>query len=219
MSHVQTVGLGRMIRGAASTGALALAAVTATGCGLTGPGDPERSVVGTYRGQWHFSIYDPDTIGRGTTESRYQGFIACPGSLEIAEQDGKDIRGLLAVSTDGITSCTSQQPNFCSESKVAAFCRNVSGTLEGEAFSTGSPSAKTILYEFRIRIAGQEGRSALSRLTGCNVVGAQEDWFSGGVTDDVRASAFTTVTAECAGFADLQRVDIALDFNAERVGK
>jgi hypothetical protein len=213
---MQTAGLGRALTLAASAVALAIATATATACGLTGPGNPERAVVGTYRGQWHFGIHDPDTIGRGAAGGSYQGFIACPGFLEIAEQHGKDIRGSFGVSAQGITSCTSQQSNFCSDSKVAAFCREVSGTLEGEAFSTGSPRAETILYEFRIRIAGQGGHSALSRLTGCNVVGALEEWFSGGVTDDVTASAFTTVTAECGGYADLQRVDIDVRLDAAR---
>ena len=216
MSHMQAAGLGRALTRAASVGALVIATVTATACGLNGPGDPERSVVGTYRGQWHFGIYDPDTIGRGTAGGSYHGFISCPGFLEIAGQDGRDIRGSFGLSAEGIISCTSQQPNFCSVPRVAAFCREVSGTLEGEAFSTGSPRAETILYEFRIRIAGQGGRSALGRLTGCNVVGAPEEWFSGGVTDDVSASAFTTVTAECGGHADLQRVDISVRLDAAR---
>jgi len=216
MSLMQAPGFRRALTLAASAGALALATVTAAACGLTGPGYPERSVVGTYQGQWHFSIYDPDTIGRGTTGGSHHGFIACPGFLEIARQDGKDIRGSFGVSAEGMTSCTSQEANFCSVPRVAAFCREVSGTLDGEAFSTGSPSAETILYEFRIRIAGQEGRSALGRLTGCNVVGAAEDWFSGGVTDDVSATAFTTVTAECGGYADLQRVDISVRLDATR---
>jgi len=65
-------------------------------------------------------------------------------------------------------------------------------------------------------IAGQEGRSALSRLTGCDVGAAPEEWFSGGVTGDVTASAFTNVTAECGGFADLQRVDMAVRLDAAR---
>ena len=210
------VGLGRALTLAATASVMAMAAATAAGCGLTGPGDPERTVVGSYHGQWHFGIYDADTIGRGTAGGGYQGFIACPGFLEIAKQDGKDIRGSFAVSSQGPTSCTSQQSNFCSASKVAAFCRDVSGTLEGEAFSTGSPSAQTILYELQITIAGQRGRSALSRLTGCNVVGALEDWFSGGVTDDIAAGAYTAVTAECGGYADLQRTDIALRLDAAR---
>jgi len=153
---------------------------------------------------------------RGTAGDSYYGFISCPGFLEIAGQDGKDIRGSFGLSAEGITSCTSQQPNFCSVPRGAAFCREVSGTLEGEAFSTGSPRAETILYEFRIRIAGQGGRSALGRLTGCDVVGAPEEWFSGGVPNDVSASAFTTVTAECGGYADLQRVDISVRLAAVR---
>lgn len=212
MSAMQTAGLVRALTRAASAGAL----VIATGCGLSGPGNPERSVVGIYRGQWSFGIHDPDTVGRGVAEGRYHGFIACPGFLEIAAQDGKDIRGSFGVSAQGTTSCNSQQSDFCSASRVAAFCRDVSGTLEGEAFSTGSPAAQTILYEFGIRIAGQRGLLALSRLTGCNVVGAKEEWFSGGVTDDVSATAFTDVTAECGGYADLQRVDITLSLSAAR---
>ena len=216
MSHMEAAGLGRALTRAAAAGALVIATVTATACGLNGPGDPERSVVGTYRGQWHFAIYDPDTIGRGAAGGGYHGFISCPGYLEIAEQDGKDIRGSFGVSAQGITSCDSQQSRFCSESKVAAFCREVSGTLEGEAFSTGSATATTILYEFGIRIAGQRGRSALSRLTGCNVVGAHEEWFSGGVTDNLTAGASTAMTAECGGYADLQRVDINVRLDAAR---
>lgn len=202
-----------------ASGVLVAAAMTANACGLTGPGDPERSVVGTYVGQWHFGIHDPDTIGRGTNGGEYQGFIACPGSLDISAQDGQDIRGQFTVSTDGISSCTSQQSSFCSDSKVAAFCRNVAGTLEGEAFSAGGSIARTILYEFRIKVAGQEGLSALSLLTGCRVVGAHEDWFSGGVTEDISANAFTTVTAECDGHAGLQRVDMSVDLTGARVGR
>ena len=218
MSRTQAT-VERRVIGVGASGALLAATITASACGLTGPADPERSVVGTYAGQWHFGIHDPDTIGRGTNAGEYQGFIACPGSLEIAAQDGKDIRGQFTLSTQGVTSCTSQQPDFCSESKVAAFCRSVSGTLEGEAFSAGAPSATTILYEFRIKIAGQEGRAALSLLTGCRVVEAKEDWFSGGVAEDVSASAFTAMTAECDGHADLQRVDMSVDLRASRVGR
>jgi hypothetical protein len=219
MPPLQAAGLGRTISVTASACALAFATVAATACGLTGPADPERSVVGTYRGQWHFGIHDPDTIGRGISAGSYHGFIACPGFLDITRQDGKDIRGSFGLSADGITSCISQQPGFCSQERVAAFCREMSGTLEGEAFSTGSPTAETILYEFRVRMAGQGGRAALSRLTGCNVVGAVEEWFSGGVTHDVTASAFIDVTAECGGYADLQRVDISMRLDAARVGQ
>jgi hypothetical protein len=218
MSQTLAAGRIRFIELAAS-GALVAATMTASACGVTGPGEPERSVVGTYAGQWHFGIHDPDTIGRGTNDGEYQGFIACPGSLEVSAQDGKNIRGQFALSTEGITSCSSQQANFCSEAKIAAFCRDVAGTLEGEAFSGGAPSAKTILYEFRIKVAGQEGRAALSLLTGCRVVGAKEDWFSGGVTEDVSASAFTAMTAECDGHAGLQRVDMSIDLRATRVGR
>lgn len=216
MSPRQSAALGRAPTRIAFALALAIAAVTATACGLSGPGDPERSVVGTYRGQWSFGIHDPDTVGRGVAQGSYHGFIACQGFLEIASQDGKDIQGSFGISGQGTTSCNSQQANFCSPARVAAFCRDLSGTLDGEAFSTGSPIAQTILYEFGIRIAGERGRPALSRLTGCNVVGAIEEWFSGGVTDNVSATAFTDVTAECGGFADLQRVDITLRLNATR---
>jgi hypothetical protein len=203
----------------ATSAVLVATTITASACGLTGPADPERSVVGTYVGQWTFGIHDPDTIARGTNDGEYQGFIACPGSLEISAQNGQDIHGQFTLSPDGITSCTSQGSGFCADSKVAAFCRNVAGTLEGEAFSAGAPSARTILYEFRIAVGGQEGRSALSLLTGCRVVGAQEDWFSGGVTEDVSASASTAVTAECDGHADLQRVDMSVRLTGTRVGR
>lgn len=203
---------------------LALAwAVGAIGCGsFGGPGPPERSIEGTYRGSWHFGIYDPDTIARGNNAPPYpqlHGSISCPAEFRVSSQDDRSIRGDFALSPPGpFSACVSQQPGFCSDQLIATFCRQVSGTLEGEAFSTGSPSATTILFTFRMRIANTEGRAALSRFLGCTVVAEEKDVFSGGVSEDVRASAFVDATALC-GQPGLERVDMSIRLEASRVAQ
>jgi hypothetical protein len=189
-------------------------------CGsLGGPGAPERSIVGSYNGSWHFGIYNPDTIARGDDPpgAKLHGYISCPGELRVTSQDGRSIRGDFSLSPPGpFSACVSQEPGFCSDDLVVMFCRNVSGSLSGEAFSNGSQSAKTILFNFGMRIADVEGRAALSRFLGCTVVHEEENVFSGGVSEDVRASAFVQATAECGGRAGLGRVDVSLRLEAAR---
>lgn len=201
---------------------LAFTFVTATaGCGLTGPGDPERSIVGTYRGQWKFGIYDAHAIARGNDSPGVQsrGWIHCPGELQVTEQDGKDIKGRFELRPpDAFAACNSLQGGFCSDAIVAKFCRQVSGTLKGEAFSTGNPDPRTILFKFRMTVAQSEGRDALGRFVGCTVVAEERDVFTGGVTDDVNATADAQATVECDGQAGLNRVDVAILLNAARVG-
>jgi hypothetical protein len=198
-------------------------AIGAIGCGsLGGPGAPERSIEGTYQGSWHFGIYDPDTIARGNNappNPQLHGSISCPAEFRVSSQDDRSIRGDFALSPPGpFSACVSQRPGFCSDELIATFCRQVSGTLEGEAFSTGSPEAKTILFTFRMRIANSEGRAALSRFLGCTVVAEEKDVFSGGVTEDVRATAFVDATALCAQ-PGLERVDLSIRLEAARVAQ
>jgi hypothetical protein len=210
----------RDARGTAAGVALT-AAVAAVGCGsLGGPGDPERSIAGTYRGSWHIGIWDPDTIARGDDPpgAHAHGFISCPAEFRVTKQHDKSINGDFALMPPGpFSTCTSQQPGFCSDDRVATFCRQVSGTLAGEAFSNGNPNHRTILFTFRMRIAEAEGRAALSRFVGCPVVAEEKDVFSGGVTDDLRAEAFVHATAACNGHAGLDRVDVSIRLTAERV--
>jgi hypothetical protein len=188
-------------------------------CGLTGPSDPERSIVGTYRGEWRFGIYDPETIARGDDPPGVQsrGWIYCPGEFHVTEQDGKDISGRFELRPHREVSCTSRQEGFCTDALAATFCRQVSGTIDGEAFSTGSPTARTILFEFRMRVAASEGRAALSQFLGCSVVSQEKDVFTGGVQDDRDATAFLQATAECAGQGGLDRIDVAILLSAGRV--
>jgi hypothetical protein len=61
------------------------------------------------------------------------------------------------------------------------------------------------------------GRDALSRFVGCTVVAEQQEVFKGGVTSDVTATAFTEATADCGGEAGLERVDLAIRLEGERV--
>ena len=189
------------------------------GCGLTGPSDPERPIVGTYRGQWKFGIYDPDTIARGDDPPGAQshGWVYCPGELQVTAQDGKDIEGRFELRPSERVECHSGQDGFCSDAIVAKFCRTVAGTLRGEAFSTGSPEARTILFEFSMTIGQSHGRAALSNFVGCTVVAEEKDVFTGGVRDDVSATADAQATAECHGHAGLDRVDVAILLTAGRV--
>jgi hypothetical protein len=198
-------------------GPLVLASIA--GCGLTGPSDPERSIVGTYRGEWAFGIYDPDTIARGDDPPDVQsrGWIHCPGEFQVTEQDGKDISGRFELQPRAQMSCTSRQEGFCSEALAAKFCRQVTGTIDGEAFSTGSPEARTILFEFHMRVEQSAGRAALGQFIGCSVVAQEKDVFTGGVRDDMDATASMSATAECAGQAGLDRVDVAILLRAGRV--
>lgn len=193
-------------------------AIAVCACGLTGPGKPERQIVGRYRGSWIFGIYNPDTIARGSDPpgDHSRGFVYCPGELQITRQDGRDIEGRIELQGPG-RSCHSRDASFCTDTLIAKFCRPVSGTLKGEAFSTGAPSATTILFEARIAIGQSEGRAALSRLVGCTVVAEQQEVFKGGVRMDVTASASTDATAECGGEAGLERIDLAIRLDAERV--
>jgi hypothetical protein len=201
--------------------AVVLAAIGAAGCGsLTGPGDPERSIVGSYRGSWSFGIYDADTIARGDDPpgARLHGSISCPADFRVTAQDDKSIKGDFALLPPGpFSSCVSQQPGFCSVDRIAAFCRPVSGTLTGEAFSTGAPDPDTILFMFRMRIPGMSARESLSHFIGCTVVALHEDVFSGGVAHDADANAFMDATVECGGRSGLGRADVAVSLRAERV--
>jgi hypothetical protein len=204
------------VQGGAAVAAVALATAAAA-CGLTGPGDPERSIVGTYRGSWIFGIHDPHTIATGDDPPGGQGrgWIYCPGELQVTEQDGKDIRGRFELQGPG-RSCHPSDGGVCSDAVIAKFCRPISGTLKGEAFSTGSPSATTILFEFRMTIAQSEGRAALGRFIGCTVIAEENEVFKGGVREDVSASAFVDATADCDGQAGLNRVDVSVRLEAAR---
>lgn len=175
--------------------------------------------MGAYRGSWHFGIYDADTIARGDDPpgARLRGSITCPAEFRVTQQKDKKISGEFALLSRGpFSSCVSQEAGFCSDAIIETFCRPVSGTIAGEAFSTGSPAATTILFTFRMRIADSEGRAALSRFLGCTVVAEEKDVFSGGVSDDVRAEAFVDATAVCNGQAGLDRVDVATRLTAQR---
>lgn len=195
-------------------------AVMTMACGsLGGPGAPERSIVGTYSGSWHFGIYNPDTIARGDDPPNVtaRGFINCPGELRITSQDDRSIRGDFSLSQPGpYTACVSQEPGFCRNELIVAFCRDVSGSLSGEAFSNGAPSAKTILFTFDMRIPDAPARAALSQFLGCTVVHEERNVFTGGVQEDVRASASREVTADCEGRAGLDRVDLSVRLEAAR---
>lgn len=199
--------------------AVVVVCATAAACGLTSPSDPERSIVGTYRGQWKFGIYDPDTIARGDDPPGVQsrGWVYCPGEFQVTAQNGKDIEGRFELRPPERAECHSSQGGFCSDAIVAKFCRVVSGTLTGEAFSTGSPEARTILFEFRMTIGQSAGRAALENFVGCTVVAEEKEVFTGGVTDDVSATAHAQATAECRGHAGLDRIDVAILLTAGRV--
>jgi hypothetical protein len=215
--QIRTIPGGPLIS-AQTAGALTLVIAT-VGCGLTGPGDPERSIVGTYRGQWAFSVYDPDSIARGDDPPGVQirGSIHCPGEFQVTEQDGKDIKGRFELRPPGLATCDSRNAGFCSDAMIAKFCRQISGTVKGEAFSTGSPEPTTILFKFRMTVAQSEGRAALGQFVGCTVVAEEKDMFTGGVRNDLEASADAQVTVECGGQAGLDRVDIAILLRAGRV--
>jgi hypothetical protein len=215
--QIRTV-LGGPLISAQTAGALTLVIATA-GCGLTGPGDPERSIVGTYRGTWTFGVHDPDTIARGDDPPgvHSRGWINCPGEFQVTEQDGKDIKGRFELRPPGPATCDPRNGGFCSDAIIAKFCRQISGTLKGEAFSTGSPEPRTILFKFRMTVAQSEGRAALGQFIGCTVVAEEKDVFTGGVRDDVEASADAQATVECGGQAGLDRVDIAILLSAGRV--
>ena len=193
-------------------------ATAAAACGLTGPGDPERSIVGTYRGSWIFGIHDPHTIATGDDPpgNHSRGWIYCRGELQVTEQDGKDIRGRFELQGPAGL-CHPTDSAVCSDAALARFCRPISGTLKGEAFSTGAKTVTTILFEFRMTIAPSEGRAALSRFIGCTVIAEENEVFKGGVREDVSASAFNAATAECGGEAGLHRVDISVRMEGTRV--
>lgn len=193
--------------------------VGSASCGLTGPGDPERSIVGTYRGEWRFGVYDPNTIARGDdppgVESR--GWVHCPAEFQVMAQDGKDISGRFELRTRSPMSCTFRQEGFCTEAMAAQFCRQLSGTFRGEAFSNGAPNPSTILFKFRMSVAQADGRAALEQFVGCPVIAQESDVFTGGVWEDRTADASMQMTADCGGRAGLGRVDLAVLLAADRV--
>lgn len=199
---------------------LALVVVTliGAGCNPVGPGNPERSIVGTYRGQWTFGIYEPDTIAHGDDppNAPYRGFIDCPGELEVTAQHGKDISGRLELQPPTRMSCRQQREGFCSEAVAATFCRSISGTFDGQAFSSSLP-AERILFQFRVKVAPATGRAALENFVGCPVASQEEETFGGDVWHDSVAFASMQLTAECGGRAGLGRVDVAIMLQASRV--
>lgn len=192
-------------------------ATAAAACSLTGPGDPERSIVGRYRGSWIFGIHDPHTIATGDDPpgEHARGWVYCPGEIEVTHQDGKDISGRFELQGPA-RSCHGTHDGFCSDALLAKFCRPISGTLKGEAFSTGAATVTTILYEFRMSIAQSEGRAALGRFIGCTIISEENEVFKGGVREDVTASAFVDATADCDGQAGLNRVDVSVRLEAAR---
>ena len=193
-------------------------ATAAAACGLTGPGDPERSIVGTYRGSWVFGIHEPNTIlGDDPPVSTARGWVYCPGEIEITDQDGKDINGRFSLQGPA-RQCHGPADGFCSDALLAKFCRPVSGTLKGEAFSTGAHTVTNILFEFRLAIAQSEGRAALGRFLGCTVIAEENQVFKGGVSEDVTANAHAEASAECGGDAGLDRVDVSIRMQGARVG-
>ena len=198
---------------------LALAAASA-GCRLTGPGDPERSIVGLYRGQWSFGIHDPRTIATGDDPPGAQshGWVRCPAEFQVTSQDDKDISGRFELlPPNGFSSCGSRREGFCSPALIAAFCRPISGTFRGEAFSQGAREVTTILFEFRMSVAQADGADALGRFIGCRVVARQSEVFKGGVREDRDATAFMDATVDCGGQAGIGNADVAILLSAQRV--
>ena len=115
------------------------------------------------------------------------------------------------------STCVSRQPGFCSAELIAAFCRPISGTLTGEAFSAGNPKPDQILFKVRLRIPGLSARESLSQFIGCPVVAAHQDFFTGGVLHDAEASAHMDATVACGGRSGFDRVDVAVTLRASRV--
>jgi len=190
------------------------------GCNPAGPGRPERSIVGTYRGQWTFGIYEPDTIAHGDDppNAPYRGFIDCPGELQVTVQHGKDISGRLELQPrTPMSSCSSRRDGFCSETVEATFCRSLSGTFDGQAYSSSLPTAESIVFQFRMKVAQATGRAALEDFVGCPVASQEKDVFGGDVWHDSVASASMQLTAECGSRAGLGRVDVAIMFQGSRV--
>ena len=134
----------------------------------------------------------------------------------MTEQKGKGIRGTFELRPQLRISCDSREAGFCSENLSAKFCRQISGTFQGEAFSSGAREPLSIYFKFGMEVEGTIDAVALGRVTGCPVTRG-DTLFHGGVYRDAYATADAQVTVDCGGAAGLGRIDLAVLLSADRV--